>query len=119
MHVCVHVRVCMCGAFHTHIAASVHACVHLTHSSPVYIGGQTNSTDLVQMTALHHACLAGTTSCVEWLLQDPATTVDCQDISGCTPLLYCFKNKNKELEQVWRGLTRVPVLASRAVELSS
>lgn len=52
------------------------------------------------MTALHHACMANATSCVQELLQDPTTVVDSQDISGCTPLLYCLKNKNKDLEKV-------------------
>lgn len=69
------------------------------------IGVQAGSVDLVQMTPLHHACMASAGGCVEELLTQPGLELDSQDLNGCTALLYCLKNNNRELEKVCTAIT--------------
>lgn len=67
----------------------------------MYIGALTSSVDLAHMTALHHACMASASGCVEELLAQPGIQLDSQDVGGCTALLYCLKNNNRDLEKVY------------------
>ena len=63
-------------------------------------GAQTSSVDVTHLTALHHACMASAAGCVRQLLAQPGIELDSQDLSGCTALLYCLKNRNSDLEKV-------------------
>ena len=74
----------------------------------LFPGAQAGSVDLAHMTALHHACLASAGGCVDHLLAQPGTVLDSRDVSGCTALLYCLKNKNRNLEKATLSLPRVP-----------
>lgn len=55
---------------------------------------------MAHMTALHHSCIANAKECVELLIAQPGTMLDTHDINGCTALLYCLKNNNKQFEKV-------------------
>jgi ankyrin repeat protein len=63
-------------------------------------GAQTSSVDVTHLTALHHACMASAAGCVRQLLAQPGIELDSQDLSGCTALLYCLKNRNSDLEKL-------------------
>ena len=63
-------------------------------------GVQTGNVDVAHLTALHHACMASAAGCVKQLLTQPGIELDSQDLSGCTALLYCLKNRNTDLEKV-------------------
>ena len=73
-------------------------------------GAHKSSQDLTKMTPLHHACMqpSGNEACARLLLGDKKSSesegvrqeINARDISGCTPLLYCLNNKNRDLERV-------------------
>ena len=74
-------------------------------------GARKSTQDLAKMTPLHHACMlaSGNEACVRLLLSEKKSAgkeegmcdlINTRDISGCTPLLYCLNNKNRELERV-------------------
>lgn len=73
-------------------------------------GAHKSTQDLAKMTPLHHACMlaSGNEACVRLLLSEKKSPeeegmrdlINTRDISGCTPLLYCLNNKNRELERV-------------------